>query len=279
MTTEAIEQDASATWAGIAAERAGLDPDRPAQKPVAAPAAATPVEVKPEVDFNAKLAEIENRFSDRLRKAEGHIGNLNGVQMDLRAQLEASKAAANQVSDAPTQAQIKAASADPEKWANLKSQYQDWAEATEEIIDSRISKSFDAKAFEANLRQEMKGQTDAIKKEIINASLDTLSPGWRDESTGQANQQILDWVSGQPQEVKNLALSDHVKDAATLLKLYHESKQSNPTNQITEQRKANLAAATSAPKGKAPAIQKSFNDMTDAEKWDYEAKRRAKQAR
>lgn len=272
-----IEQDAQATWNEIAAERAGDAPVRPAEKPATAPAAIAPqAEVKPEVDFAAKIAEMESKFGDRLRRAEGHFGNLNGEVMSLKSQLDAAKAAAK-TTGGPSQAEIKQAAANPAEWDALKVDFPEWATATERLLDARIANGFDAKAFESTIKEQMRGETAAVRKEIVNSSLDAVFPGWEEEVKTEG---FNTWVNQQSDAVKALTASDRVGDAAKMLKLYETAKQSNPANQLIEQRKQTLAAATATPKGvRTASAQKSWEDMTTNERWDYEKRQRAKQSR
>lgn len=278
MSTE-HEQGTTALWNEVAAERTGSEPVKPAEKPAPAPAATTPaaaITLAPPADFAAKLAEIEARFSDRLRKAEGHIGNLNSTQQDLRAQVDAGKAA-KQATGGPTQAEIKDAAANPAEWDALKTDYPEWATATEKLLESRMVGAFDAKAFEATIREEMKGQNAAVRAEMIDSALDAVSPGWKEEVKSDP---FKAWAAGQSDAVKALIRSDKVGDAAKMLRLYEVSKQSSPANQLIEQRKATLAAATGAPKGiRNATASKSWADMSAGERWESEKRTRAKQAR
>lgn len=263
-----MEIDAQATWDELAAEREGK-PFKPAEKPVETPAAVVVEEAKPEpIDFAAKLAELENKFSDRLRKAEGHIGNLNG---ELKSLLDASKAAAKTTGEAPTQEAIKQAITNPVEWEELKVEFPEWAGATEKFLESRLN-NFDANAFEEKLRKEMKGETEAVKKEIIDSALDAVYPGWKDEIN---TDEFKAWHA--KQEFKD---SDKVGDVAKILKAYEKSKEPSQANQLTEQRKQNLAVATAVPKGtRTTNTQKAWEDMTPEERWNHELKLKEKRNR
>lgn len=272
-------QDAKAAWKEVADERAGKEP-KPAKAvetpPVVKSAEPAAVVTEPtEPEWKKEFTELKSQLDSRLRKSEGHIGQIIGSQKEIKELLAASQQAKQQVgSDAPTQAEVKQAAADPSEWADLKRQYPEWALATEKFFEARQPEAFDAKAFEATLREEMKGQTEAVRKEIISSALDVVLPDWENEIKTDG---FVKWLEKQQEDVKALANSDRVGDAARMLKLYDASKQSNPTNVITEQRKATLAAATAAPRG-APtrAVTKSVDDMTPAELWAHERKQREK---
>lgn len=277
----AIEQDSQAVWNEVAAERAGVTPPvKPAEKPVVAPAAVEPVaEVKPDpvAEMVAKLSEFESKISGRMRNVEGHIGNLTGVQKQLREMLEAGKAAAKQSGDAPTQAEINQAVSDPTEWGDLKKDYPEWATATEKLLEARLGgnqSNFDAKAFEAKISELVEGKTKAVRMEIVDSALEAVLPNWKDEVN---TPEFMKWQQAQPDDIKALAESSKVGDAAKMFRLYEKSKEVNPANQIIEQRKQTLAQATSTPKGiRTTTTQKSVADMTPAELWAYEKRQRAK---
>jgi len=277
----AIEQDAQAVWNEVAAERAGgTPPVKPAEKPVPAPAAVEPVaEVKPDpvAEMVAKLTEFESKISGRMRNVEGHIGNLTGVQKQLREMLEAGKTAAKQSGDAPTQSEINNAISDPAEWSDLKRDYPEWATATEKLLEARLvgnQSNFDAKAFEAKISELVEGKTKAVRAEIVDSALDAVLPNWKEEVN---TPEFVKWQQAQPDSIKALAESDKVGDAAKMFRLYEKAKEANPANQIIEQRKQTLAQATSTPKGiRTTSTQKSVADMTPAELWAYEKRQRAK---
>lgn len=270
-------QDQQTAWNEVAAERAGTTPVKPAPKPAIAPAA-SPAEPAAEApEWAARISELEAKLDGRMRKTEGHLGQVIGSQKELKTMLEAGQSAARQVSDAPTQSEVKKATETPAEWAALKAQYPDWALATEKFLDSRQQPAFDAKAFEAGIEARIEGKSKAMAEKIIDSALSVVSPGWK----GTVNStEFQGWLGTQPEDIKTIFNeSDDVGEAARVLKMYDAHRQSNPSHAITEQRKNVLAAATSAPKGpQARATAKSVDDMSPKELWDYEAKLRAKAA-
>src|SRR5471032_2138064 len=172
-------QDQQSAWNEIAAERAGTAPVKPATKPAQAPAATPAAPAAEAPEWAARIADLEAKIDGRMRKTEGHIGQVISSQKELKATLEAGQAAARQVSDAPTQSEVKKATETPAEWAALKAQYPDWAIATEKFLDSRQAPAFDAKAFEADIEARIEGKSKAMAEKIIDSALSVVSPGWK----------------------------------------------------------------------------------------------------
>lgn len=275
-----IEQDQQAIWNELSAERTGK-PAKLAAKPAIVPAEVLPVaevKVDPFEAINARLNEFE-KLGNRVRNVEGHIGNLSGAQKQMKEMIEAGKSAASQSGNAPTQTEIKAAAANPAEWDDLKKDYPEWADATEKFFDSRMQKNsgFDAQAFEQRITEQVEGKTKAIEEKIIKAALDGVLPGWQTEINSP---EFIQWQSTQTEEIKALANSESVGDAARMFKLYEKSKDASPGNQITNQRKQILDAATATPKGvRTTNTQKSWEEMSSSEQWNYEKRLREKRNR
>jgi hypothetical protein len=278
LTTEALDQQANeqaaqAEWDAIAKERETGVPA--AEKPQAEPEP-VPVPAAPAVDPVQELREKFEKLEARTRNAEGHIGGLNHNQKLLQESLQAaSRAATQQVSSAPTQAQVAEAMQDPAEWAALKAGYPEWATATEKFLDARLSRvrgaAVDPNTIARIVKEQVAGQTAAVRNEIIHTSLDAVFPGWGDEVKTDA---FGKWLDAQPDKVRAMAMSSSVKDAATMLRLYEQAKANNPAADITAARNKKLANAASTPKGvKVPAA-KSVDDMTKEELWNLEAQRR-----
>ena len=275
-------QDQQKIWDEIAAEKGNAPAERPQPEPEAvaevAPVVAATEEPKTpttEDQLRDALARVE-KLEGRTRNVEGHIGGLTRNQNEIRSTLQAAQAAAAVTKDAPTTGQIKEAIADPEKWGALKSDFPEWADATAEYVDARLSQvkaGPDIAAIEKLVTERVKGETNAVRQEIISSSLEAVFPGWVEEVN---TDQYKAWLSAQPNTTKQLTQSSKVGDAARLLKLYEASKQASPTTQILEQRKQKLAAAVTAPKGVRPSAVKSPDDMTTQELWAYEARQREK---
>jgi hypothetical protein len=222
MALENQEADDAAFDAGYS------DEVTPTETPAAAPkepvAEVAPVEVAPVdplVEIRAQLAKFEQGHST----LAGHIGGLQRTTKELNERLATGLSAATQVADAPTQAQVQAAVASPAKWEKLKGEFPEWADATDENIDAKIAarlgaQQFDPAAFDRMISDRMAGQTNAMRKEIIDSTLDAVLDGWQAEV---ASPRFTTWLAAQPEPVKALANSDRVGDAARMLKLYDKS--------------------------------------------------------
>jgi hypothetical protein len=204
-------------------------------------------------DVLARLEKYE-KSHDTL---SGKLGRLMQSHEQIQQSLATAQAAAKQVGDAPSKQEITSAAKDPEKWAALKKDYPDWATATEELLDARIPK-FDAEAFEQKIAKEIEGKTAEMQGRIIESSLNAVLPKWRDKVN---TDDFKGWIATQPEEVKALANSDDVGDAAQMLTLYREhlakpaptqaptpAPTSDPKKPDTTARAARLAAAVT-PRG------------------------------
>ena len=281
MENVVIEHDPQAVWDELAAEHAG-QPANPAKvdpTPDTVQAAVQPDEVKPDAlaQMQAQIAELE-KLSTRMRNAEGHIGSLNGTQKELKALLDASKLASQHASQAPTQSEVREAAGNPAEWDALKADYPEWGGAIEKLLDVRINNQgsgFDAKAFEASVMEKMRGENDAMRKEIVESALDAVFPTWKDDLNSTS---FTKWQNEQPDNIKALLHSEKVSDAAKMLKLFEAAKLADPAAQVIAQRQKNLAAATATPKGARSTAtpQKSWEDMSTAERWDHEKRLAAK---
>ena len=128
-----------------------------------------------------------------------------------------------------------------------------------------------ARALHQAMQQHARGQANAVRKEVVEAALHAVLPGWLDEVK---TPQFAVWLQAQPNHVRALAASPHVGDAARMLKLYEQTQGAGGAQQILEQRRQRLAAAVAPPRAaKAPAL-KGPEQMSPAELWDYEARLR-----
>lgn len=281
MGTEQEQQD---EWDAVAAERSAESTGTPAARPVVeqveSPVQAVIAEpAKPTVEEQliAALSRLE-KIEGRQRNVEGHIGGLNHQQKLMNETFAAARTAAAEVRDAPTHTQVKQAIADPAQWSALKEDFPEWSDATEKFLDTKLS-GLKTGADEATVnRLVQQGVADAttritqqVESRIVDSSLNAVFPGWKNEV---ASEQFGLWLNAQAEDVKTLANSSDVGDAARMLSLFTESKKNNPTQQILNSRKQKLEAAVAAPRGSRPAPVKSPDQMTAEELWNYEARRR-----
>jgi hypothetical protein len=205
-----------------------------------APATATPDEwagVPPKVkaELESLHAAITAVTGERLRKIDGHIGNLTNVTKDLQAALVQAKTTTQaKGAEAPSNAQVSAAIRDPEKWARLKEDFPDWAEAMEpELADIRSQLDKLNKAASpvdtTALRTEIVGEVD---KRLPNVTKDAVSQArtlaYLDFKHGTdweariGSKAFEDWYKTQPAETRALSASANVSDASKLIGLYDE---------------------------------------------------------
>ena len=266
-------------------ELAGREDGQPAERPtVINPPAATEQavgETKPDAPakptteelLTQALARVE-KLEGRTRNVEGHIGGLTSQQKALHDTFAAARSAAAEVKDAPTQAQIKQAIANPEQWDRLKDDFPEWSAATETFIDHKlkgITPGADVDTVNRLVANAVNSAsvriTQEVEAKIIDKSLNAVFPGWRKEQP-----QIVEWAQAQPPEIQAWAASNEVEDAASLLSKYYEAKKTNPAQQVLDQRKQKLNQAAAAPRGTRPAPTKTPDQMSKEELWDHEAK-------
>jgi len=253
---------------------AGGYDDKPTERPVVEEpkpdAEAKPQdEPKPEADAPKEedkpaakpdpLAEVLARMDKMQQSHDRLAGTLGSVQQQMQANLAAAKAATGQVADAPGQADIKRAVADPAEWEALKRDFPEWGLAVEGLLDARLPK-FDASAFEQKVTEAIEGKAKAMQTQIIDASLTAVFPGWKQDVKSD---EFKAWFETQPDDIKATRLSDDVGDVARTLNLYAKHKadaaaaaskaaadaeQANKGKQDTSARGKRLAAAV-IPKG------------------------------
>jgi hypothetical protein len=230
----------------------GTDAEAAAAAAAATPADDTAAKEEAPVVLKDVLARFD-KFQQSHDKLAGNLGRMQQSYEQLQQQLATAQAATKTVDDAPGKAEMQRAAEDPVKWAALKKEFPDWAEATEELLNSRApAPTFDAAAFKAELATEMAGQTRAMQDRIIDASLNAVLPGWKAEVT---TPEFNSWMESQPDPIKALRASNDVGDAARMLKLYDAFKSKPAPVTVPDAKKPEpsarekrLAAAV-APKG------------------------------
>jgi hypothetical protein len=214
---------------------AGGYDDKPTERPVVEEpkpdAEAKPQdEPKPEADAPKEedkpaakpdpLAEVLARMDKMQQSHDRLAGTLGSVQQQMQANLAAAKAATGQVADAPGQADIKRAVADPAEWEALKRDFPEWGLAVEGLLEARLPK-FDANAFEQKVTEAIEGKAKAMQTQIIDASLTAVFPGWKQDV---ASTEFKAWMDAQPEDIQKTRYSDDVGDVARTLNLYAKHK-------------------------------------------------------
>lgn len=272
------EQEHQNVWNEVAAESRDEFPVvKP--EPVAEKAAPEPAKEAPKVEdiIATSMAKLEEKLNGQFRQLNGQFGGLKSEQLKMQEALQTAAAkAAQQVAEAPTEAQQKDAMNDPEEWQRLREAYPDWGDATEKLINSRLAAvkpAIDSAQIEKLVQERIAGQTAEVRSEIITSSLDAVFPGWLDEVKTET---FSKWIESQTPEIQALQMSTKVGDAAKMLRLYEQAKDTSPNANLTAQRKKTLSQAVALPKGEKAIPQKSPDDMSPSELWDYEARQSEK---
>jgi hypothetical protein len=202
------------------------------------------------------LAKLD-KFEGRIRNTEGHIGGLNHNLKQMQETLAASKAASQQVSDAPTQAQVKEAMSNPKEWDDLKADFPEWSAATEKFMDARLASVGKVNPDEiAKVANDLNGKVDTTRKESIDAVLDGVIEDWDQEVK---KPEFVSWVQSQPENIQALGASENIRDAAKMLRMYatHRAKAVAPPvptpSVATRQKRIEAAITPKGSGGFAPA--------------------------
>lgn len=221
--------------------------------------------------FKIVLEKLE-KIEARTRNVEGHIGGLKAQQQQLHQAMESAKSAAP--GNAPDKGDMAEAVKNPEKWEELKKDFPDWADATEELLKSRLSGVKPVAGLtKEELDQARQADMQSMRNELVDTTLNLVLPGWKKEVN---TDDFKSWMGSQPDDVKALAQSSEIADAARMLRLYDSFKNSAVSERLKTERQQKLAQGAPLPRGSTPAKTKSINDMTPEELWNYEAKQREK---
>lgn len=279
MADQALDQ-ALADWNAVAQEREA-PPETPPE-PTTPPAAEAIPESKPEEqkpvdpyeglhpDVRTRLERLDQmaasqqQLVNELREAKGRIGAL---------QSEFAKARQAQPAEQPTQKQIAAAQADPEKWSALKSDFPEWGEGITAYVEARLGQlgeaGLTAEQVEQLVAQRTEATTAQLEKKFNEALVSVKHKEWRKDVN---TPEFAAWFKVQAPEVQALASSTNGFDAIDMLDRYQADK-AKPAADVKQERQNKLAAAVTAKPG-AGKVTKTFEDMNPAEQWDYLARER-----
>lgn len=251
MGIEATDADFESGY-GSPTETPAKTPD-PVKQQVAVPAKAEPV-AEP-IDPMKVLVDRMDKFEKGHTTLAGNTGRIQAMVKEIHDGMAAAQAATNTGVDAPSQAQMRSASVDPKEWAKLKSEFPEWADATEKFIDARIAYAGGNPADQAKIDKlvadRVAGETAAVRTEMVDSHLDAIVDGsWRETTNSPA---FGTWLDAQPDGVKALAESNKLTDAAKMLRLFEKSKQApaipaKPVPPSVSTRQKRLEAAVT-PKG------------------------------
>lgn len=216
----------------------------------------TPAPATPKIEANQAVATTADPMKELIARMDkfqashdtlaGHIGGLSRAQQEFRNTLAAAQAATGKVSNAPTQAELNNAIKDPDDWAALKKEYPQWAGATEKIIDAKVkATAVDKAAIDKAVADRVAGETAAVRTEMIDSHLDAIVDG--DWKAVVASPAFDAWIDAQKPEIKALAESSKMTDAAKMLRLFESSKNAStapaaPSKEVSARNKRVQAA-------------------------------------
>ena len=222
--------------------------------------------------LRAKLAQI-----DELAQANAqllhHVKTTEGRVAAM--QREAQQARQVAIQDAPSQTAIASAAKNPEKWDQLKQDFPEWAGAMEEYVAAKIGTQ-QAGLTPEQVSQLVQQQVSQSKAEMIaNIEEARIEGKYEDWKTTVNTPEFVAWFAVQSFDVKALAESPQSKDAIKMLDMFSDSR-TRSASDIRQERGARLAAAATTRPGQTPPP-KTIGDMSPAELWNYEAKKRERE--
>lgn len=223
-----------------------------------------PQSVRERLERIPKLEATANQigaYARRLKTAEDRIEEFNLAK-------EAAKAAAAAGGDAPTHAQITAASGNSEKWDRIKEDFPEWAEAMEERISGMRTGGVDLDGITKQVRESMGSSLTEVRDEARQlARIDMAHDGWEETVKTPA---FKTWIEAQDEDTQALASSSKAKDAIKLLNAFKESNKSpepEPEQEAPEKRdpKARLAAAVTPTNGNTAVHRETITEQEAAD--------------
>ena len=214
------------------------------------------------------MASSQQQLINELKEAKGRIGAL---------QSEFAKARQAQPAEQPTQKQIVAAQADPEKWAALKSDFPEWGEGITAYVESRLGQlggvGLTPEQVEQMVSQRTDATTSALEKRFNEALVSVKHKNWRQDVN---TPEFAAWFQAQPGEVQAMASSPNGFDAIEMLDRFVADK-AKPATDVKQERQQKLQAAVTGKPG-GGKVTKTFDDMSPTEQWEYMARERERSA-
>jgi hypothetical protein len=247
------------------------DPVDPTPEPEPEPEPAPKLESDPFRDLPPELLARIDSLHKANEDLKNHVRAAEGRVAAWQREREEQKLAA------PTQNELVKATANPEKWEQLKQDFPEWAEAMEEYVGSKVGGSSQG-VSETQLNKLIEERTGKILSEAMEAieysKLETKHSDWK-ETINSDN--FVNWINSQPVNVYNLIDSPKAADAAKVIDLFKAAKVPTTTTvaEIKNQRKATLSNAVVTKPGESRQS-KTLDNMTPEELWNYEARQRSK---
>ena len=244
-------------------EQAQIEPEQP-EDPLAG--------LSPAV--RAKLAQIDDLATANAQLLH-HVKTTEGRVAAMQREAQQARQAAMQ--EAPTQTAIASAAKNPEKWEQLKQDFPEWAGAMEEYVASKLGvssqqQSLSPEAVAQFVQQEVANTKAEMGRLMEEARIEGKYENWRDTIN---TTEFAQWFTVQTPETRALADSPAAKDAIKMLDLF-STAQTRSAGDIKQERGARLAAAATTRTGQTPPP-KTLGDMSPAELWNYEAKKRERE--
>jgi hypothetical protein len=222
----------------------------------------------------AKLAQIDDLAQANAQLLH-HVKTTEGRVAAMQREAQQARQAAMQ--EAPTQTAITSAVKNPEKWEQLKQDFPEWAGAMEEYVASKVGGQQQQQVLTpeqvAGYVQQQVAQTRAEMGRLMEeARIEGKYENWRDTVN---TTEFAQWFAVQSPDTRALADSSAARDAIKMLDLFNTSKSVSATD-IKQERGARLAAAATTRTGQTPPP-KTLGDMSPAELWNYEAKKRERE--
>ena len=222
----------------------------------------------------AKLAQIDDLAQANAQLLH-HVKTTEGRVAAMQREAQQARQAAMQ--EAPTQTAISSAAKNPEKWEQLKQDFPEWAGAMEEYVTSKIGvpsqqQSLSPEAVAQFVQQEVANTKAEMGRLMEEARIEGKYENWRETIN---TTEFTQWFTVQNPQTRALADSPIAKDAIKMLDLF-STAQTRSAGDIKQERGARLAAAATTRTGQTPPP-KTLGDMSPAEMWNYEAKKRERE--
>jgi hypothetical protein len=259
--------------------------DQPATTTSPAPAAEDPFaalhpKVRERLESLSQLAELVPTLQNSVKTAEGRVA---AMQREMDVAKQAAKAAPAQA--APTTAQIAAASGDVKKWESLKSDFPEWADATEQFVNAKLAglTPQQASGMAPEEVQQLVKDAEAKARAQALAAVEEAKVELKYEDWAQRvnSPEFKAWFAAQDANTQALAKSPRGRDAITLIDRFEArnagAADTGAPSEVQQARSKKLAAAVTTPHGQqATPPSKTVEDMSASELWEYERKRAAK---
>jgi hypothetical protein len=244
-------------------EQAQIEPEQPDD-----PLAGLSLTVRAKLAQIDDLAQANAQLLHHVKTTEGRVAAM---------QREAQQARQAAMQEAPTQTAISSAAKNPEKWEQLKQDFPEWAGAMEEYVTSKIGvpsqqQSLSPEAVAQFVQQEVANTKAEMGRLMEEARIEGKYENWRETIN---TTEFAQWFTVQNPQTRALADSPAARDAIKMLDLF-STAQTRSAGDIKQERGARLAAAATTRTGQTPPP-KTLGDMSPAELWNYEAKKRERE--